>query len=76
VSEFKAARDAANSAYAVRVCGMTPNTDCHKYFGDFDYMAVVNEAAVPEPDEHKHAYFWGQFWELFDKRWREHHSAV
>jgi hypothetical protein len=65
------ALDATKSAYAARLCGMSPVTI--RYEGPFDVGAVVNAAPLPKSsslDDHRWA--WTQLRKLFDAQWEGH----
>lgn len=70
MDERKVARDAANVAYAVRVCGQAPT--CKIYHGNFDFMAVVNAAQLPEPGIKDHTMYWRRMWKDFDDAWNSY----
>lgn len=67
MDERTAARKAAISAYAMRVCGCAPKI--HAYQGNFDYMAVVNAAELPPPGLKDHVMYWRRMWKAFDEAW-------
>ena len=61
---------AAEAAYAVRVCGMSPPMP--RYTGPFDLMAVVNAAPIPStPDMQMHRACWAEFRRMFEQSWNE-----
>lgn len=73
--EKDVAKQAANSAYANRIMkhiGLLVPITPPKYFGDFDYKSVAEQAPLPDPDDTDHKPYWQQMRSIFDKAWEEY----
>ena len=70
MDERAVARRAANSAYAMRICGNTIRQKA--YYGNFDYIAVVEAAEIPGPGIKDHVMYWRRMWKMFDEAWSKY----